>query len=226
VLIMQLDAVVLDVDGTLVDSVYLHVAAWVSAFDDVGVAVPAYSIHRAIGMGGDRLVAEVAGDAVERAVGDDVRARHAHHFEQGFSHVKPLDGAAELMTLLRQRGVSVTVASSGEREQTDRLLDLVEGADAIQERVSGSDADRSKPAPDLIDEALERAQGSRALCVGDAVWDVVSAGKAGVPCVGVLTGGISAGELLEAGALAVVATPRELVERFDEIQEKAFQQLG
>jgi HAD superfamily hydrolase (TIGR01549 family) len=218
---MELDTVVLDLDGTLVDSVYVHVAAWRSAFADVGVDLPTYRIHRAIGMGGDRLVTEVAGAAVERAVGDEVRERHGQHFEERFGHVTALDGASELLALLRERGLTVVIASSGEQEQTDRLLELVDNTDALHERVSGSEADSSKPSPDLIEVALERSGAQRALTIGDAVWDVESAQKAGVPCIGLLTGGFGEGELRDAGAAAVVATPRELVDRFDEVLEEA-----
>ncbi len=214
---MELDTVVLDVDGTLVDSVYLHVTAWCAAFAEVGIDVPAYRIHRAIGMGGDRLVTEVAGAAAERSLGDEVRERHGQHFGDRFAQVTALDGAAELLDLLRERGITVTVASSGEREQTDRLLDLVGNADLLHERVSGSEADNSKPAPDLIEVALERVDARSALVVGDAVWDVQSARKTGVPCVALLTGGFGAEELVKAGALDVLATPRELAQRFDDV---------
>lgn len=214
---MELDTVVLDVDGTLVDSVYVHVAAWRAAFAEVGIDVPAYRIHGAMGMGGDRLVTEVAGQAAERAVGDAVRERHGQHFQERFAQVTALDGASELLDLLRERGITVTVASSGEREQTDRLLDLVGNADLLHERVSGSEADNSKPAPDLIEVALDRVEARSALVVGDAVWDVESARKAGVPCVALLTGGFGAEELAKAGALDVLATPRDLAERFDDV---------
>ena len=213
----DLDTVVLDLDGTLVDSVYVHVAAWRAAFGDVGVDVPTYRIHRAIGMGGDRLVGEVAGAAVEQALGDTVRDLHGRHFEDRFHQVTPLDGAGELLAALRERSLKVVLASSGEQEQTDRLLGLVDNSDALHERVSGSEAERSKPAPDLIDVALERVGSRCALVVGDAVWDVESARKAGLPCVGLLTGGFSADELRSAGALRVLDTPRDLLQHLDEV---------
>jgi phosphoglycolate phosphatase len=223
---MDLDTVVLDVDGTLVDSVYVHVSAWRLAFADVGVDVPTYRIHRAIGMDGHRLVAEVAGDAVERAVGDEVRDRHGQHFDARFGEVTALDGSAELLDRLRERGLTLVVASSGEREQTDRLLDLVGNAELLAERISGSEAERGKPEPDLIEVALARAGAGRAVVVGDAVWDVESARRAGVPCIGLLTGGFSAHELREAGAAEVVATPRELADRLDEVLERLHARVG
>jgi phosphoglycolate phosphatase len=217
---MELDTVVLDVDGTLVDSVYVHVCAWRLAFADVGIDVPAYRIHRAIGMDGGRLVPEVAGAAAERAVGDEVRERHGQHFDARFGEVSALDGAAELLERLRERGLTLVVASSGQREQTDRLLDLLGNAELLAERISGSEAEQGKPEPDLIEVALARAGAGRAVVVGDAVWDVEAARKAGVPCLGLLTGGFSAAELREAGAAEVLPTPRELADRLDEVLDR------
>ena len=150
---MNIDTVVLDLDGTLVDSVYVHVSAWHTAFCEVGVEVPTFRIHRAIGMGGDRLVTQVAGAAVEQALGDTIRELHARHFDERFGQVTALDGAGELLEGLRDRGLNVVLASSGAPSMTDRLLELVDHADALQERISGSDAERSKPAPDLIEVA-------------------------------------------------------------------------
>ncbi len=214
---MNIDTVVLDLDGTLVDSVYVHVSAWHTAFCEVGVEVPTFRIHRAIGMGGDRLVTQVAGAAVEQALGDTVRELHARHFDERFGQVTALDGAGELLEGLRDRGLKVVLASSGDQSMTDRLLELVDHTDALQERISGSDAERSKPAPDLIEVALESVGGQRALVVGDAVWDVESARKAELPCFALLTGGFSADELRSAGAVDVLETPRDLVNRLDEV---------
>lgn len=213
---MSIDTVVLDLDGTLVDSVYVHVTCWRSAFADVGVDVGSTAIHRAIGMGGDRLVTEVAGPAVEHNLGDTVRSLHARHLDERFGQVAALDGAAELLSALRDRGLRMVLATSSEQEMTDRLLGLVPGGHLLQRRISGSDADRSKPAPDLVEEAVHAVGGTRALVVGDAVWDVEAAAKASLPCVALLSGGISAEELRGAGAVAVFATPRELAAHLDE----------
>ncbi|MBC2960586.1 HAD family hydrolase [Nocardioides deserti] len=211
------DSVVLDLDGTLVDSVYVHVGCWRAAFRDVGVDVASHRLHRAIGMGGDRLVAEVTDDSVERSVGDDVRARHAHHFDARFGEIVALDGAEDLLEALRTSGLQVVLASSGERELTDRLLDLVPGTSAIRATLAGDEAESSKPAPDLLSVSLERVDAARAFAVGDTVWDAESAHAAGVAFVGVLTGGVTAAELREAGAVEVVEGPRELAERLDEV---------
>jgi phosphoglycolate phosphatase-like HAD superfamily hydrolase len=206
------DTVVLDLDGTLVDSVYQHVVAWRSAFLAVGMDVPAARIHRAIGMGGDRLVAEVAGRSTELAVGDEVRAIHGERFESLLPQVTATEGAFALLEALRRAGLNVVVASAGEEEQTARLLTLVDAGEMLHGWVAGSRAEESKPAADLLDLALEKVEGERAFVVGDAVWDVRTAHERKLPCIGLLTGGISEAELRDAGAAAVYGTPAELVE--------------
>jgi HAD superfamily hydrolase (TIGR01549 family) len=207
---LQRPVVVLDLDGTLVDSVYVHTLAWKAAFRDVGLDVPAHRIHRAIGMGGDRLVAHLTSDRVETAMGDTVRGRHLQHLEERFSEIVPTDGATELLGALRDAGLTAVVASSGDRDLTDRLLDLVEGSGALLHAVvTGSDVDESKPSGEPVVRAIQ-AGGERAVVVGDAVWDVFAARAAGVPCLALLSGGFSEAELREAGAADVFASPREL----------------
>ena len=213
---MSIDTVVLDLDGTLVDSVYVHVTCWKSAFADVGVDVTSARIHRAIGMGGDRLVTEVAGPAVEHALGDTVRSLHARHLDERLGQVSALDGATELLTTLRERRLKLVLASSGSEEMTARMLELVEGSDSLIERVTGSDTEESKPAAELVEAALRAVDARSAVAVGDTVWDVEAAAKAGVPCVALLSGGLSEGELRTAGAVAVFATPRDLVDNLEE----------
>jgi HAD superfamily hydrolase (TIGR01509 family) len=203
------DVVVLDLDGTLVDSVYVHALAWKEAFREVGVDIPTYQLHRAVGMGGDRLVAAVAGETTEDAMGDVVRKLHDDMFRDRRPEVHPLGGATELLTACHGAGLRQVVASSSKPEDTAALLDLVEGSHLLLAVVSGSEGP-SKPAPDLVERALERAGSKRAFLVGDAVWDVESAARAGIPCVGLLTGGYSMAELRDAGAIAVHDTPREV----------------
>ncbi|MCW2816439.1 MAG: gph 2 [Nocardioides sp.] len=208
---------VLDLDGTLVDSVHVHVLAWQQAFRDVGLHVPTHRLHPLIGMGGDRLVAAAAGDAVERALGDELRARHPERLDDLFDRIVPTEGAADLLEALAAHDVQIVLASSSEREMTGRLLDVVGDARRlIGHLVSGADAEASKPAGDLVSVALEQAShdaGRRgAVMVGDAVWDVRAAADAGIPCVGLLTGGITEAVLREAGAVAVHETPAALAE--------------
>ncbi|WP_435745680.1 HAD family hydrolase [Nocardioides sp. SYSU DS0663] len=213
------DTVVLDLDGTLVDSVYVHVACWKAAFRDVGIDVPAHRLHRAIGMGGDRLVTAVSNESVERSVGDELRARHGQHIDAHFHEITVLEGAGDLLEALRDAGLDVVLASSGEREQTDRLLDLVPGAHLIQETVSGSEAEESKPAPDLLAASLARVDATRSFAVGDSVWDAKAAAAAGIPVVGFLTGGFSTAELRDAGAALVHDGPAALAAALDEVLE-------
>ncbi len=210
------DTVVLDLDGTLVDSVYVHALAWKEAFRAVGVDIPTYLLHRAVGMGGDRLVAAVAGDATEDAIGDVVRKVHDDLFRQRRAEVHALGGAAELLTACHDTGLRQVVASSSKPADTAALLELVEGSHMIRDVVSGNEGP-SKPAPDLVEQALDRAGSAHAFLVGDAVWDVESAARAGIPCVGVLTGGYSEAELREAGAVAVYDTPRSLAAALPEV---------
>ena len=206
----RVDTIVLDLDGTLVDSVYVHTLAWKAAFRDVGIHLPAHRIHRAIGMGGDRLVPHLAGDSVEAAMGDTVRRHHAQHLDERFHEIVPTDGAAELLDALRSAGLTTVLASSSDRELTHRLLDLVEGSGAlVNDVVTGSDADESKPSGQLVARAIELG-GDRAAVVGDAVWDVAAAHDAGVPCLALLSGGISEAELRAAGAADVSMSPRHL----------------
>jgi phosphoglycolate phosphatase-like HAD superfamily hydrolase len=218
---VSIDTVVLDLDGTLVDSVYVHVTCWKSALADVGVEVSSYRIHRAIGMGGDRLVTEVAGPAVEHALGDTVRSLHARHFNERFGLVTALDGASELLENLRERGLKPVLASSGDAAMTDQLLELIQDSSALLERISGDETEQSKPAPELVEVALSSVGAEGALVVGDTVWDVEAAAKAGVPCVGLLSGGLCEADLRAAGAVAVFGTPRDLLENLDKALESA-----
>lgn len=209
------DTVVLDVDGTLVDSVYAHVSAWMRAFRGVGVPVEGWRIHRAIGMGGDRLVAAVAGQTVEDAVGDEARQLHDQEYDDLVGGVLQLPGADALLETLRQRGFTVVLASSGTKVQTEQALELLERSDLADAWVCSADVESSKPAPDLIGVALERVGGGSAVMVGDAVWDVEAARRAGLDAIGLRCGGFGEAELRDAGAISVFESPRDLVERFE-----------
>jgi HAD superfamily hydrolase (TIGR01549 family) len=209
---VTLDTVVLDVDGTLVDSVYARTIAWKAAFREVGVEVPSHRIHRAIGMGGDRVVAHLAGDAVAQGVGDEVSRRQTEHFERLIPEVSATEGAADLLSLLRERGLRVVIASSGEPHITSRLLELVDGASGLVHRIDGGSLTaRSKPAPDLLLAAVESVGGTHAIVIGDSVWDTRAAEAAGLPCLAVRTGGFDDAELMANGATAVYENPGELL---------------
>ena len=207
--------VVLDLDGTLVDSVYEHVASWHAAFHDVGLHVSAVRIHEAIGMGGDRLVAHVADHTAETAVGDDVRKLHDSYFRAGLRTVNALDGASELVEALAGHGHRVVVASSSEADLVDQMLDLLDVRQHLSAVVTGSDEVASKPAPDLVQLAVEKAGGGKAIVIGDATWDALSAEAAGAPFIGLRSGGTGAERLKHAGASWVYDGPRDLLERLE-----------
>lgn len=209
------DTVVLDVDGTLVDSVYAHVEAWMRAFRGIGVPVEAWRVHRAIGMGGDRLVAAVAGQRVEDALGDQVREIHDSEYDDMVAVVQALPGADELLEILKRRGFTVVLASSGTKTQTEQALEKLERSDLADAWVSSADVEQSKPAPDLVEVALERVGGGQAVLVGDSVWDVEAAERAGLEAIGLRCGGFSEAELLDAGARVVFDGPQQLVEDYE-----------
>jgi len=213
----HVDTVVLDVDGTLVDSVYTHVEAWMRAFRGIGVPVEAWRIHRAIGMGGDKLVPQVAGERVEEALGDQVRELHDSEYDDLVAAVQLLPGADALLEELKRRGFRVLLASSGSKTQTEQAMEKLDRSDLVDDWVSSADVDDSKPDPDLVSAALERAGSRRAVMVGDSVWDVEAGARAGIPVIGLRCGGFPEEELTGAGAVALVDNPQDLVDRFEEI---------
>jgi HAD superfamily hydrolase (TIGR01549 family) len=208
---------VVDVDGTLVDTNYHHSLAWFRAFARSGITVPTWKVHRAIGMGGDRLPAAVAGDEVERAHGDDVRAAWAEIFDPMLAEIPALEGAHDLLETLRDRGFSVVLASSGQPEHVDHYLDLLDARDLVAGWTTAEDVEDTKPAPDLIGVALTKGRGERAVAIGDSVWDCRAAAKLGIPTVAVLTGGFGKGELTDAGASRVYEDLPSLMKDLDDL---------
>jgi len=210
------DSAVFDIDGTLLDSNYHHALAWSRAFQRAGLSVAVWDIHRHIGMGGDRLVAAVAGDDAERQHGDDLRAAWEEEFDAIAGETRPLAGARDLLAELGRRGLTVVLASSGIPKHTQRALDLLHADEHADAATSSEDAEASKPDPELLDEALARVGAERGFLVGDAVWDVEAATREGVPTVGLLSGGYGRAELLDAGAVAVYRDPADLLGHLDE----------
>jgi HAD superfamily hydrolase (TIGR01549 family) len=206
-------AAILDIDGTLVDSNYHHAIAWYRAFWDHDVVLPVWRIHRHIGMGGDQLVAAVAGEEVERERGDDIRAAETDRYAEIIEEVRPLEGARGLIEDLKRDGREVVLASSAKPEEVEHYLDLLDARGLADGWTTSGDVERTKPEPDLIRAALERIDADRAVMVGDSTWDCEAARNAGVETLAVLTGGFSAQELFDAGALSVFATITELRER-------------
>lgn len=209
-------AVVLDVDGTLLDSNYHHAIAWSRAFDQVGVPVPVWRIHRAIGMGGDKLVAAVAGQDVEDEHGDEVRERWEKEYDDLIGETRLLPGANELLTALHDRGLAVALASSGIPGHARHAFDLLDAESTADAATTAEDAEDSKPDPDLVGEAMSRLGAGRGCVVGDSVYDVEAAQRAGLPAYGLLTGGYGRAELLDAGARGVYEDLEDLRAHLDE----------
>jgi HAD superfamily hydrolase (TIGR01549 family) len=197
------DTAIFDVDGTLVDTNYQHALAWFRAFRRLEITVPLWRLHRAIGMGGDKLVSEVSGPQVERAHGDELRAAWAEEFKPFVEQIQPFEGAHELLKDVKERGFQLVLASSGTAELVNTFMDLVGAHDLADAWTSSEDAGESKPAPDIVQSALAkigRDSGAGAALVGDSTWDAIAAGKVGIAAIAVLTGGFSSDELREAGA--------------------------
>jgi phosphoglycolate phosphatase-like HAD superfamily hydrolase len=204
---------ILDIDGTLVDSNYQHALAWYRAFRDHDVTVPIWQIHRAIGMGGDQLVAHVAGDDVEERLGDDVREAEGRHYFTMIEEVAAFAGARDLAVRLKELGHTVVMASSAKPEEVDHYLDLLDAREIADDWTTSGDVEETKPAPDLVETALDKAgRDGGAVMIGDSVWDCEAAGRAGVRTYAVLTGGFSEDELRDAGAEAVHHSIGELLE--------------
>jgi HAD superfamily hydrolase (TIGR01549 family) len=209
-------AAILDVDGTLVDTNYQHAIAWYRAFHRHGIVLPVWRIHRHIGMGGDQLVASLCGDEVEDERGDDLRDSEKELYAELIDEVEPLDGARELIGDLKQRGHAVVLASSAKAEEVDHYLDLLDARDTVDGWTTSADVEATKPEPDLVAAAVEKAGGGEAVMVGDSTWDCEAAKRAKLETVAVLTGGFSAAELEEAGATRVFESIVELRERLGE----------
>jgi HAD superfamily hydrolase (TIGR01549 family) len=207
---------VLDVDGTLVDTNYHHTIAWYRAFREHALTLPVWRIHRHIGMGGDQLVAAVAGRRVEERQGDSIRAAETALYADLIGEVQPFADARRLMTVLRERGHRLVLASSAKRDEVDHYLDLLDARPLVDAWTTAADVDATKPQPDLVVTAVEKAGGGEAVLVGDTPFDCEAAARAGVPTVAVLTGGFSAAELRDAGAVEVFESIAELCEHLDE----------
>ena len=206
-------AVLLDVDGTLVDSTYIHALAWRRAFVDHGFEVPTASVHAMIGAGSDVLMCELIGE--ER---DDVHETRKGRFDELKGEIRAFDGARDLIRAIHKAGAKAVLATSSEKEQLDVLREAIDADDAIDDVVTASDVEDAKPEADVFVAAMGKvgADPSSAIAVGDTVWDVEAAADAGLKCVCVLTGGIGRLELEEAGAVAVYRDVADLLEHLDE----------
>ena len=202
---------ILDIDGTLVDTNYHHAIAWHRALRGHGHPIALWRIHRHIGMGGDQIVGALAGEEVEESEGDAIRTAEGEAYAELIGEVEPMEGARGLIEDLRAEGHSVVLASSAKAEEVEHYLNLLDARGLVDAWTTSADVERTKPEPDLIHAALEKAAGEGpAVMIGDSVWDVKAASAADVPTLAVLTGGFSAAELREAGAGEVVESIAEL----------------
>jgi HAD superfamily hydrolase (TIGR01509 family) len=204
-------SVILDVDGTLVDTNYHHALAWYRALRAHGHSTQMWEVHRHIGMGGDQIVSALAGEEVEEKEGEGIRAAEGDAYGELIGEVEPMKGARGLIEGLREDNSRVILASSAKQEEVDHYLDLLEARELVDGWTTSADVERTKPHPDLVHAALEKAgKGESAVMVGDSTWDVKAAKAAGIPTLAVLTGGFSEDELREAGAAEVVRSVAEL----------------
>ena len=204
--------VVLDVDGTLMDTNYLHTEAWARAFEKAGHRVPRVKLHREIGKGAELLIRNFVDD--DEAV-EEIQNLHSEFYEgfQKFGH--PLPGAKELISSLKERGYEVWFVTSAKDEELEHHMQELEAEDRIDGVVNSSAVDNPKPAPDIFEEALRRAGATaeETVAVGDALWDVEAAREAGIRTVAVLSGGaFDKEDLEEAGAVAVYEDCAALLE--------------
>jgi HAD superfamily hydrolase (TIGR01549 family) len=205
-------AAILDIDGTLVDSNYFHAIAWYRAMRSHDHTLPMWRIHRAIGMGGDQMIAALLGDEVEEREGDSIRDVEKERYFELIDEVQPLEGSRELIEDLKRTDHRVVLASSAKPDEVEHYLDLLDARELADAWTTSGDVERTKPAPDLVNSALEKIGGGPAVMVGDSVYDCEAAGNADVETIAVLTGGFSDSELLKAGARIVFASIADLRE--------------
>ena len=210
-------AVILDVDGTLVDSNDAHARAWVEAFAEHGIAVPFEKVRRAIGMGGDKLMPAVAGISEDSKIGEQIGKSRSEIFRARFlPTIRPFPRVRELLQRFVESDLELAVASSAKEDELAALLDIAGVSDLIPTRTSSDDADRSKPDPDIVEAALSQVSAGKArtVMVGDTPYDLEAASRAGIGFVGFECGGWSRADLR--GAIDIYASPADLLVTYDQ----------
>jgi HAD superfamily hydrolase (TIGR01509 family) len=214
---MVAPAVLFDIDGTLIDSNYLHVHAWQRAFSGEGQEVESWRIHRRIGMDGSSLV-----DDLVPGISDDAAHRlkdlHSRHYRELTGLLRPLPGALRLLDTVAAMGLQVVLATSAPEDELAILRKVLDRDDIVSAVTSSADVETAKPDPGIVAVALRRADvdTDSAVFVGDTVWDIRAAKRAGLPCIAVESGGIDRRLLQAEGAVSVFETPDDLVAHLDE----------
>ena len=207
---MAFKAALLDVDGTLVDSNALHVEAWREAFRRHGKEISRDALHGQMGKGGDQIVEHFLSGDEQRRFGKDVDALHAELFVKHYQpRERALPGVRPLLERMKADGLRVVLASSAKEKELEGHLKVLGIDDLVDDRTSADDARHSKPCPDIFQAALGELAPAEAVVIGDTPWDAQAARRAGIPMLGVLTGGFSEESLRENGAREVY---RDLVE--------------
>ena len=208
-------AALLDVDGTLIDANYHHAIAWYRAFRAHGVRLPVWQIHRHIGMGGDQLVPALV-PGIDDDLHEAIEETRSERYAELIDEVQAFAQAHELIEDLNELGATVVLASSSPQNELDHYLELLDAQKLLDAWTTKDDVEATKPEPDLVQAALEKAATAEAVMVGDTGWDIDAARRAGLETVCVLTGGWSKQELLDAGAAAVYESIEELRQNLGE----------
>jgi HAD superfamily hydrolase (TIGR01509 family) len=213
------NAVIFDVDGTLIDSVDLHAAAWVETFRHFGLVVSHGAVRSQIGKGGDQLMPVfVPRDLLERR-GGEIEAFRADLFKRDYlSQARAFPGVRALFERIRTAGQTVVLASSGKADEVERYQEIAGIADLVQAVTTSDDAERSKPHPDIFEAALAAlgdVQTNEVIVVGDTPYDAEAAGKAGLKTVGLLSGGFPKADLRAAGCVSIYRDPADLLANYD-----------
>ena len=214
---------ILDIDGTLVDTNYHHAIAWFRAFRQHGIVLPIWRIHRHIGMGGDQLIGALTDERFEEREGDSIRAAEKVLYMELIGEVEPMQGARQLLEEIKRRGHTVVLASSAKADEVEHYVELLDARAIADAWTTSADVEQTKPQPDLVNSALQKAQAGAAdaVMVGDTPWDVtggeVAPGCRRSPCARAASG---QDELSEAGAAAVFESVAELLERLDDTKLK------
>lgn len=215
----MIEALLCDIDGTLVQSNWLHAEAWRLAFAEMGIALEQEDVRRQIGKGGDELIPVFVPWWQREQVEEPLKRYRKFLFGQDFMpQVKPLPQAREFLARVKQAGIRIALASSADKDDLLIYKKIVGMDGLVDEETSADDADRSKPHPDIFSAALERLKlpAKKCIALGDTPYDAEAAGKAGLRTIGVTTGGWSHEELMAAGCVEVYESVAELLARFEE----------